>query len=30
MVIFYTNVAARLVHAGLSRAIGVSQAWRTV
>jgi len=28
MVIFYTNVAARLVHAGLTRAIGVSQAWR--
>jgi iron(III) transport system permease protein len=29
MVIFYTNIAARLVHAGLNRAIGRSQAWRT-
>ncbi len=29
MVIFYTNIAARLVHAGLTRAIGRSQAWRT-
>jgi iron(III) transport system permease protein len=29
MVIFYTNIAARLVHAGLTRSIGVTQAWRT-